>query len=124
MDNRVATLTARHDALGRASSLIRCIVALASGHDAQKSEAAIIFQARWRKDPHLDLITRSAVGAGLTTDSAWAGGPGVAGAQLAAAFMDLVRPRSVLGRLPGGRRAPFNVRFPGADLALARRLGG
>lgn len=117
---RLSNLTAQHDAMGRAASLVKWVVALACAHDHQKSEAAMIYQTRWPNSQHVDLITKAAVNAASTTDSSWAG-PLVPLAPLAAAFMDLVRPRTVLGRLIGVRKAPFNTRF---TVQTSGTLGG
>ena len=48
---------------------------------------------------------------GTTTDGSWAG-PLAEMSQLSSAFVEMLRPRTVLGRLSGFRRVPFNVKFP------------
>lgn len=68
-----------------------------------------IFAANAPIPAHVEVITRAAVEAGSTTG--W-------GAELspvnafASAFLDLVRPRTILGRMSGVVRAPFDVRIP------------
>lgn len=79
-------------------------LAKGDGHHARE-----IFRAHAPVAAHVEIITRAAVEAGTTTG--W-------GAELspvdafASAFMDLVRPRTILGRLSGVVRAPFDVRIP------------
>ena len=58
----------------------------------------------------MDLVTKAATGAGTTTDGTWAA-PLMVPA-LADAFVALVRTSSLLGRIPGLVRTPFNVRVP------------
>jgi HK97 family phage major capsid protein/HK97 family phage prohead protease len=56
-------------------------------------------------------VYKAAVAAGTTTDSNWAA-PLVNYTDLANEFIELLRPETILGRLPLVRRVPFNVRFP------------
>ena len=62
--------------------------------------------------PEVEIALRAAVAPGNTTDPTWAG-PLVEYTHLANEFIDLLRPATILGRIPGGfRRVPFNVSFP------------
>lgn len=56
-------------------------------------------------------LMRAAVAAGTATDPAWAG-PLVQYIILASEFVDLLRPATILGRIPGLRRVPFNIKIP------------
>jgi HK97 family phage major capsid protein len=58
-----------------------------------------------------DKINKAAVAAGTTTDSNWAA-PLVNYQDLASEFIELLRPETIIGRLPLLRRIPFNVRMP------------
>jgi hypothetical protein len=78
-----------------------------SGTAAQLAE---IFTTRWPLSLHRDLVTKAAVTAGTTTDASWAGP--LAPIALADGFLALVRSASVLGRIPGLKKVPFNVRTP------------
>lgn len=66
-------------------------------------------------DPaHADEVAynlRAAVPAGLTTDSTWAA-PLVYAQNLTSAFAEALRPLTIIGRLTGLRRVPFNVQVP------------
>jgi HK97 family phage major capsid protein len=54
---------------------------------------------------------RTAIAPGTTQDSTWAS-PLVQYDNMASEFVELLRPKTIIGRLPGLRRVPFNIRFP------------
>lgn len=59
----------------------------------------------------LNWQTKAAVAAGTTTDATWAGP--LAPTQTAVnEFLELLRPRTLIGRIPGFRQVPFNVAVP------------
>jgi HK97 family phage prohead protease len=66
-----------------------------------------------------EMVTKTGVNAGDTTTSTWA-------AELApvntmsAEFVEYLYPLTILGRLPGTRRIPFNVKGPGHRSGLAK----
>jgi HK97 family phage major capsid protein len=55
-----------------------------------------------------EVVTRAAVAAGTTTDATWAG-PLAALQPLTDAVVELVRAESIVGKIPGLRKVPFNV---------------
>lgn len=57
------------------------------------------------------IHTKAAVAAGTTTDPTWAA-PLVDYATMQDEFIGLLRPATIIGRLQGFRRAPFNIRIP------------
>lgn len=57
------------------------------------------------------IHAKAAVAAGTTTDPAWAA-PLVNYANMQDEFIDLLRPATIIGRLQGFRRVPFNIRIP------------
>jgi HK97 family phage major capsid protein/HK97 family phage prohead protease len=57
-------------------------------------------------------IRKAAVEAGDTTTSGWASQLIPAAQQLQGEFLELLRPATILGRIPGLRRVPFNVAIP------------
>ena len=85
-------------------------LALAKGDALQATK---IFESRWPDSKSIELIRKFAVMPGTTTDGSWAG-PLAEMSQLSSAFVEMLRPRTVLGRLSGFRRVPFNVKFPRA----------
>lgn len=67
---------------------------------------------QWRAEtPDVELALRSAVSAGTTTDSAWAG-PLVPYQNLTSEFIEFLRPMTIIGRIPGLRNVPFKVKIP------------
>lgn len=67
-----------------------------------------------QKFPHslgAPLLQKAAVAAGSTTGTGWAAEL-VAAKPLEDAFIALMRSQSLLGRIPGLRRVPFNARIP------------
>ncbi len=74
-----------------------------------------IFENRWPRSRHIDLITRAAADPGMASAD---GSPANWGSSLAtpqalaSAFVEFLRPQTVLGRMTGFRPVPFNVTFP------------
>lgn len=68
---------------------------------------------RWPDHSHLHaFIQKATIPAGLTTDATWAGNL-VDPTNLASEFIEYLRPMTIVGRIPGLRRVPFNVRITG-----------
>jgi len=74
---------------------------------------AEIAKQMWPEMPELQTILRTAVTPGNTTDTTWAS-PLVEYTNLASEFVDLLRPATIIGRIPGLTRVPFNVKIPRA----------
>lgn len=81
-------------------------IAAAKGDGIQARE---IFEATAPVPAHVEAITKAAVEVGSTTG--WGSELSPVNA-FASAFLDLVRPRTILGRMSGVVRAPFDVRIP------------
>lgn len=80
-------------------------------------QAAEIAKGWADSTPEVELVIRSAVAAGTTTDTTWAA-PLVPYTQMASEFIDLLRPATILGKfgaggVPSFRRVPFNISMPG-----------
>lgn len=76
------------------------------------SEALAIAQneKRWMdQTPEVAVALKAAVAAGDTTTAGWAAEL-VYNENLASEFIELLRPLTILGRIPGLRRVPFNIR--------------
>ena len=69
---------------------------------------AELFSARWPSALHRDAVTKAATLPGTATDAGWAGP--LAPITLAEGFLALVRSASLIGRIPGLKKVPFNVR--------------
>jgi hypothetical protein len=67
--------------------------------------------AKQYKDPNVELMVKAAVAPGTTLDPAWAQAlvqiNGYTGE-----FIDLLRPATILGKIPGLTRVPFNTQVP------------
>ncbi|NNM75045.1 phage major capsid protein [Enterovirga aerilata] len=61
--------------------------------------------------PEVETVLKAAVAAGTTTDTAWAK-PLVEYQNMASEFAELLRPQTIIGRIPGLRRVPFNIKVP------------
>ena len=67
---------------------------------------------KWRDStPEVEIFLKAAVDAGTTTDATWAG-PLVYAQNMSSEFIELLRPETVVGRIQGLRKVPFNVRMP------------
>ncbi len=56
-------------------------------------------------------VLKTAIAAGSTTDSTWAG-PLVVYQNLQEEFIELLRPNALISRIPGLRHVPFNIKIP------------
>ena len=61
--------------------------------------------------PEVETVLKAAVAAGTTSDSTWAA-PLVEYQVMASEFIEYLRPRTIIGRIPGLRRVPFKVKVP------------
>jgi HK97 family phage major capsid protein/HK97 family phage prohead protease len=78
---------------------------------------AVEYAKRWTDStPEVELVLKAAVAAGTTTDATWAG-PLAPMKPLTDEFLALLRPATILGKVPGFVRVPFNV-------SVASQTGG
>lgn len=93
----------------KGTAFTRMVMALASskGDSFQAMERA----KSYKDMPEVELLVKAAVAVGTTTDSTWAGPLAVA-QPLVDEFLELLRPRTLIGRIPGLRQVPFNVSVP------------
>jgi HK97 family phage major capsid protein len=75
--------------------------------------AADIAKEMWPDTPEVELALRSAVAAGTTSDTTNAG-PLVVQQNIASEFAQLLVPATIIGRIPGLRAVPFNIKVPRA----------
>ena len=99
----------------------RLVKAIAIGQGS-RSDTELYIRENFRDMPEigkaykeLSMVNKAAVAAGTTTDANWAA-PLVNYTDLASEFIELLRPQTIIGRLTGVRRVPFNVRI--AKLAV------
>lgn len=75
---------------------------------------ALEISKQWHdSSPEVEIVLKAAVAAGTTTDATWAR-PLIPYNQMANEFVELLRPQTILGRIPGFRRVPFAIRMPRA----------
>lgn len=96
--------------LPKGTGFVRYAMCLANGKG--NLSQAVELSKRYRDStPEVEEVLKSAIAAGTTTDATWAG-PLVVYQNLVNEFIELLRPATIVGRLPGLRRVPFNVRMP------------
>jgi HK97 family phage major capsid protein/HK97 family phage prohead protease len=96
--------------LPKGTGFVRFCQAVAYGRgDTMRS---LEFAKQWKDStPEVELVLKAAVAPGNTTDATWAG-PLAALTPLASEFLELLRPATILGRVPGLKQVPFNVSVP------------
>lgn len=69
------------------------------------------YAKRWNDStPEVGMYLKAAVAPGTTTDATWAGP--LVNANIANDFIALLRPATILGKIPGLRTVPFNTKVP------------
>lgn len=71
---------------------------------------ALEIAKQWRDTtPEVEMYLKTAVAAGTTTDATWAAPLMPAAQALTGDFLELLRPATLLGKMPRLRKVPFNV---------------
>lgn len=84
----------------------------ASKGNLMQALAMVQANKTWRdQTPEVETVLKAAVAAGTTSDSTWAA-PLVEYQVMASEFIEYLRPRTIIGRIPGLRRVPFKVKVP------------
>jgi HK97 family phage major capsid protein len=92
---------------GTAFIRMACATLVCHGNKHEAAEYA----KRWDDTtPEVGLYLKAAVAAGNTTDAAWAGP--LVNQNIASDFIALLRPATILGKIPGLRTVPFNTKVP------------
>jgi HK97 family phage major capsid protein len=74
---------------------------------------AALWAERWNDStPEVALFLKAAVAAGSTTDATWAKPLVQPGNTIVEEFLTLLRPATVIGRIPNLSKVPFNVNVP------------
>jgi HK97 family phage major capsid protein len=110
---RVPVVSGMKDRLPKGTGFTRWAMALAHGRgDTYKS---LQFAQQWKDSTPqvIDVIAKTAVAPGVAAagTATWAGNLAYA-ENLVSEFIELLMPETILGRLNGLRRVPFNVRMP------------
>lgn len=95
------------------TAFTRYVMALAASRgNILQAVAMADAQKHWAEQtPQVLSVLKAAVAAGTTTDSTWAA-PLVEYQVMAEEFIEYLRPRTVIGRIPGLRRVPFKIKVP------------
>jgi HK97 family phage major capsid protein len=67
-------------------------------------------EERWKDTPEVALYLKAAVAPGTATDATWASP--LVNQNIAKDFIELLRPATILGKIPGLRMVPFNTKVP------------
>lgn len=115
VDNRAPGIIHVEQKLEKGIAFARFAKALAAANGS-RSEALEIAKKQYPLDAKLHHVLKAAVGAGTTTDPAWAGSL-VEYQEYANDFVEFLRPQTIIGRfgqgsIPSLRQVPFNIRIP------------
>ncbi|WP_367376596.1 phage major capsid protein [Hafnia alvei] len=115
VDNRAPAIIKVEPKLEKGIAFARFAKALAAANGS-RSEALEIAKKQYPLDSKLHHVLKAAVGAGTTTDPAWAGSL-VEYQEYANDFVEFLRPQTIIGRfgqgsIPSLRQVPFNIRIP------------
>jgi HK97 family phage major capsid protein/HK97 family phage prohead protease len=105
----VAVLSVQRN-LPKGTAFTRYAIALARSK-GNLMQAAEIAKGWHDSTPEVETVLKAAVAAGTTTDTTWAK-PLVEYENMASEFAELLRPQTIIGRIPGLRRVPFNIKVP------------
>lgn len=96
-------------ALPKGTAFTRYAMALARSKGNLMQAAEI--SKGWGDTPEVETVLKAAVAAGTTTDATWAA-PLVDYQNMASEFIEILRPQTIIGRIPGLRQVPFNIKIP------------
>ncbi len=100
--------------------LVRYAIAMMAAKGNRTEALQIAREMRdWHNTPEVELAlstdvqsyVKAVVNPGTSTDSTWAA-PLVAYNVMASEFIEYLRPLTIIGRMPGLRRVPFNIQMP------------
>jgi HK97 family phage major capsid protein/HK97 family phage prohead protease len=93
--------------LGTAFVRAACAKLVCNGNLHEAAEYA----KRWdASTPEVALYLKAAIAPGTVTDATWAGP--LVNQNIANEFLELLRPATILGKIPGLRNVPFNCKVP------------
>lgn len=95
----------------KGTAFARYVIALACTK-GDRHAAYEVAKVRWGdQTPEVAEVIKASIAAGNTTDATWAG-PLVNYQVMASEFIDLLRPATIIGRIPNLRLVPFNIQMP------------
>lgn len=90
--------------------MARAVISLMKG--GNRYMGADLAARHFKDTPQVEMYLRSIIDAGDTTTSGWASQLVPAARQLQDEFLELLRPATLIGRIPGLTSVPFNVAVP------------
>lgn len=111
LPTRAEVRAAEKDPDKKGIGVARMVIALIQAR-GNHYQAADLAKQHYKDMPEVGMALRAAVDAGDTTTSGWASQLIPAAQQMQNEFIDLLRPATLVGRIPGLRRVPFNVAVP------------
>lgn len=97
--------------LPKGTAFVRYAMAIAAGKGSLQ-QSLDMARHRWEKTtPEVVQVLKAAVEAGTTTDATWAA-PLVIYQNMASELIEMLRPSTIIGRIQGFHRVPFNVSMP------------
>jgi HK97 family phage major capsid protein len=109
----VGVVHVKHNQMPKGTIFTRCVASKIVAKMDGGITAVDYASSKFGDTPEVTQILKAAVAAGNTTDTNWAS-PLVQLQNATNEFLDLLRPASIIGRIPGLTRVPFNVRVPSA----------
>lgn len=108
--SRAGTVVSVKSNVAKGTAFARYVqtLAAAKGNLMQAAEMAKRYDDT---TPEVSLVLRAAVAAGTTTDTTWAA-PLVPYQNMTSEFIELLRPQTIIGKIPNFRRVPFNIKMP------------
>lgn len=100
-----------HSNAPKGIGIARMAIAMVRGNNNARM-AALEARQLWPDMPQVELALKAAIEAGDTTTSGWASQLVPAAQQMHDEFLELLRPATIIGRIPGLRRVPFNIAVP------------
>jgi HK97 family phage major capsid protein len=93
--------------LGSAFVRLACAKLVCNGNLHEAAEYA----KRWDDStPEVSLALKAAIAPGTSTDATWAGP--LVSQNISNEFIELLRPATIIGKIPGFRMVPFNTKVP------------
>lgn len=89
-------------------SMMYCKESIARGGWDNTPEVLSVLE---HSDDIPNMMAKTAVGAGTTTDATWAS-PLIYYQVMAQEYVNILRPATIIGRIPGLRMVPFNIQIP------------
>ncbi len=92
------------------TQFVRASMARLMERTGQVRDAVAYAEERWKDTPEVALYLKAAIAPGTATDATWASP--LVNQNISNDFIALLRPATILGKIPGLREVPFNTKVP------------